>query len=92
MKPYTFEDSLADALKDPVFRAIWEANAVKREITKTIIGERIQRKLSQKELARRAGLKQPSLARVESGGMMPSLTTLTKLAKAFGKRLEVRFV
>lgn len=91
MKPYTFEDSLTTALHDPQFRAIWEANVAKREVTKAIIGERIKRKLTQKQLAHQAGLKQPSLARVESTGIA-STTTLGKLAKAFGKRLEIRFV
>lgn len=91
-KPYTYEDSLTEALKDPEFRAIWEANALKREITKTIIGERIKRKLSQEEVARKAGLKQPSLARVEGGSVLPSIKTLEKIAQAFGRKLEIRFI
>jgi DNA-binding XRE family transcriptional regulator len=92
MKPFTYEESLAEALHNPEFKAMWEANAVKRELTSTIIGERIKRKLSQAQLAAKAGLKQPSLARVEGGGVMPSLTTLMKLANAFNKRLEIRFI
>lgn len=44
MKAFTFEDSINEALKDPAFRSIWEANAVKHEITKSIIGERVRRK------------------------------------------------
>jgi len=91
MKPFTYDDSLNEALKDPEFKKIWEANAIKREITKSIIGERIKRKLTQQELAQRAGLRQPSLARVESGGTLPSIATLAKIAQALGKRLEIRF-
>ena len=82
---------MAEALRDLEFRQIWEANAVKREITSRIIEERIKRKLTQAQLAQKAGLKQPSLARVESGNM-PSITTLSKIAKAMGTRLEIRFV
>jgi DNA-binding XRE family transcriptional regulator len=92
MNHLTHTEVMTDLLKDQEFKEIWEANATKREITMAVIGERIKRKLSQEQLARKAGLKQPSLARVESGGVMPSITTLNKLAKAFGKRLEVRFV
>lgn len=91
MKPFTYDDALSEALVNPAFKRIWEANAVKREITKTVIGERIKRKLTQAQLAQKAGLKQPSVARVESGSM-PSITTLNKIAKALGTRLEIRFV
>lgn len=92
MKPFSYEDSLKEALQDPEFKRLWEANAIKREVTSAIIGERIRKKLTQQELASRAGLKQPSLARVESGGVLPSIATLAKLAQAFGKRLEIRFI
>lgn len=92
MRPFTHQEVMSDLLHDHAFKEIWEANATKREITKSIIGERIKRKLFQGELARKAGIKQPSLARVEGGRTMPSITTLNKIAKAMGKRLEVRFV
>ncbi len=59
---------------------------------KAVLGERIKRQLTQEELARRAGLKQSSFARVESDGVLPSITTLNKIAKGLNKRLEVCFV
>ena len=91
MKHRTFDEVLNDQLKDPEFREIWEGNALKREITSAIIGERIKRKMTQQEVAQRAGIKQPSLARVESGGVMPSIRTLEKIATVFGRKLEIRF-
>ena len=91
MTPFTYDDALNEALANPEFKRVWEVNTVKREITKAIICERIKRKLTQAQLATKAGLKQPSVARVESGNM-PSITTLNKIAKALGTRLEIRFV
>lgn len=91
MKHRTHDEVMADALKDPEFRKIWESNALKREITKALIGERIRQKMTQEEVAQKAGIKQPSLARVESGGVMPSIRTLEKLANVFGRKLEIRF-
>jgi DNA-binding XRE family transcriptional regulator len=91
MKYRTFDEVLRDQLKDPEFKQIWEGNALKREITSTIIGERIKRKMTQQEVAQKAGIKQPSLARVESGGVMPSIRTLERLAAVFGRKLEIRF-
>ena len=43
--------------------------------------------LSQAELASRAGVSQPAVARVESGRHRPSLATLERLLSACGERL-----
>jgi transcriptional regulator with XRE-family HTH domain len=51
-----------------------------------------KQKLSQAELAERAGTKQPAIARLESGRVVPRLELLQKIADALGMRLEVRFV
>lgn len=43
--------------------------------------------LSQRQLALRAGVSQPAVARLESGRHTPSLTTLARLLAACGQRL-----
>ena len=45
--------------------------------------------LSQRELARRAGVPQPTVSRIERGQMSPSLDTLGPLIEACGMELEV---
>lgn len=45
--------------------------------------------LSQRELARRAGVAQPAVARIESGGVVPRVDTLEHLLRACGHTLEV---
>lgn len=45
--------------------------------------------LSQRELARRAGVPQPTVSRIERGLMSPSLDTLGPLIEACGMELEV---
>ena len=87
-----YEEVLAEELRDPSFRVVWEAEEAKRKVISTLIGQRIKRKLTQAQLAHRAGIKQPSLARVESGSVMPSLSLLNKLAKALNSSLEIRFI
>ena len=84
-------DPLEEALQDPEFKQVWDEGVAQREVTKAIIRERIKRAMIQEELAEKAGMKQASLARVESGRVAPSLTTLSKIARAFGTKLEVRF-
>lgn len=46
--------------------------------------------LSQRELARRARVAQPAIARIESGGVVPRVDTLEHLLRACGHSLEVR--
>lgn len=57
---------------------------------------RKQAGLTQSEIARRMGVSQPVLARIEASignrKHSPSLTTLRKYAKACGKKLQIRLV
>jgi len=53
---------------------------------------RLRGGLSQSELARRAGTSQPTVARYESGDVVPSITTLERLIHACGLALSVRLV
>lgn len=63
-----------------------EANAVREESLIKVWREHLG--LTQKELAERAGNKQPSLARLEGGKSTPRTTTLMKLAKAMDLSIE----
>lgn len=45
--------------------------------------------LSQRELARRAGVPQPTVSRIERGRVSPSVATLAPLIEACGMELEV---
>lgn len=85
------EDVMTEELKDPAFRKVWEAGTARREVVKMIMSERIRRNMSQADLAKRAGLKQPNVARIESGSRGVSIETLSKIARAFGKQLRIVF-
>ncbi|RBM22407.1 helix-turn-helix domain-containing protein [Streptomyces sp. PT12] len=45
--------------------------------------------LSQAELARRASMTQPQISNIESGGMVPTLPLLARLAKALEASLTI---
>jgi ribosome-binding protein aMBF1 (putative translation factor) len=51
---------------------------------------RVQQGLSQTELARRAGMAQPAVARFEAGGTVPTLPVLERLARSLGAELTVQ--
>lgn len=89
-----FEDDLAEALKDPKFRKAWEepTGDIYLDTALEIIKSRDERRLSQKELARKVGTSQQAIARLESPSYKGrSLRTLERIAKALGKRVEIRF-
>ncbi|MCI0571304.1 MAG: helix-turn-helix domain-containing protein [Myxococcaceae bacterium] len=48
--------------------------------------------LSQEQLAVRAGLRQPHVARIESGKVTPKLPMLQRISEALGATMEVRFL
>ncbi len=78
--------------RDKALHDIWfpqsvvEANAVREE--SLIKAWREYSGLTQKELAERAGIKQPALARLEAGNSTPRASTLKKLANAMNLTIE----
>jgi len=50
---------------------------------------RLSAGLSQRDLARRSGVPQPAIARIESGKTAPRADTLERLLEACGARLEL---
>jgi predicted transcriptional regulator len=57
-----------------------------------LISARRDAGLSQRRLARRAGVPQPTIARIESGAVTPNLSTLEKLLASCGYRLALETV
>jgi len=53
---------------------------------------RIQRGLTQAQLAEMVGTRQPSIARLENGSSVPSLSFLDRIATALDARIELNFV
>ena len=67
-------------------QSVVEANAVREE--SLIKAWREYFGLTQKQLAERAGIKQPALARLETGKSTPRTSTLKKLADAMDLSIE----
>ncbi|MER6831688.1 helix-turn-helix domain-containing protein [Streptosporangium sp. NPDC000563] len=56
-----------------------------------VYNRRTELGLSQAELAERAGMTQPQVARLETGGGTPTLALLRRLARALDAELNVTF-
>lgn len=74
--------------KDHEFRAEFD----RLQLARKVKGLRQKKKMSQLRLALLAGTKQPNIARLESGKVIPKLDFLEKVARALGGHLDVRIV
>lgn len=79
-------------LADPEVKAEYDALDNEFNVARAVIALRSQSGLTQRELAERIGIKQPQLARIESGKQLPKLETLALLADGAGYTIEVNFV
>ena len=84
----TFSDVLANELQDPEFRAEWERLAPARAVAIRLIQFRADNNLTQTALARRLGMSQPAVARLEIGEHVLTLATLIRMADA----LDIEFL
>jgi len=85
-----WNDYKKELLKNPEFKKEYDALAPEYELAKSIIGYRIAKGLTQKQLAVKAKTKQSSISRLESASSKPSLAFIDKIAKALDVKLVVR--
>ena len=91
-KGRSLQEHISEKLKDPEFRKVWDNLDPEFDILEMIIKAREEAGLTQEELARRIGTKQPALSRLERGGFQKAkIETLQKIAKALNVRLTIQF-
>jgi transcriptional regulator with XRE-family HTH domain len=77
-----------EQLADPSFRAEWQRLAPARELAVTLLRYRAEHKLSQRALAKKLGVSQPRVVRLESGEHNPEVDTIINAVR----RLGIEFV
>src|SRR6266567_1155985 len=76
-------------LNDPEYRVEWERTHLAHEVAMRIISYRGEHRLTQTELARMLGMRQPHIARLEAGEHEPSLAMLSRLARVLGLEFHI---
>ncbi|MEK7481355.1 MAG: helix-turn-helix transcriptional regulator [Patescibacteria group bacterium] len=79
----------AQVLKDPEIRKAYDGLGPEFEIIRALIGKRLRKGLTQTALARKLGMKQSAIARLESGTANPTIGSLQKVAHALDAKLTV---
>ena len=87
-----FRETLNEQLRDPEFKAEWDALEPERQIMRAIVEGRDEQALTQKQLSEMTGITQADISRLENGTGNPSLRTLKRLAEGLGMSLKVEFV
>lgn len=77
-----------EQLADPSFRAEWQRLAPAREFAATLLRYRAEHKLSQRALAKKLGVSQPRVVKLESGEHNPEVDTIINAVR----RLGIEFV
>jgi ribosome-binding protein aMBF1 (putative translation factor) len=76
-------------MSDLDYRREAERTRLANDVAIRVIRYRAERGLSQAALARKLGMRQPNVARLESGDHEPSLTTLALLSSVLGEDFTV---
>jgi transcriptional regulator with XRE-family HTH domain len=76
-------------LRDPEFQKEFEALEPEYKLASALIRLRLAKGLTQEQLAKLLNTKQESIARLESGDSLPSLSTVKKVATVLDAELEI---
>jgi DNA-binding XRE family transcriptional regulator len=90
MKTYkSYKEYKRDALKDPELKAAYDALEPEFRIAESMIKARVAKNLTQEQLAKKAGVTQNTIARLESGTNNPTVATISRVAGVLGKELRL---
>ena len=87
-----FNDYLSQKMKDPAFKAEYDAIEPEFSIIQAMIDARKASGLTQQQLAEKTGIAQADISKLENGSANPSLRTLRRLAAGMGMQLKLEFV
>lgn len=87
-----FDKYLKEQMKDPKFKQEWDNGEMEYQLMMMVLKARSEQNLTQSELAKRTGIRQSNISRIEKGQATPSISTLNKIAHGLGKRLQIKFV
>ena len=83
----TWEEFRDELLSDPETKKEYDALEAEFALIDSLISARLSKKMTQAELAEKAGMKQEAVARLEGGESNPTFATLTKIARVLDKKV-----
>ncbi len=87
----TWKEVKKELLKSKEVNSEYKRLEPRYQLISTLIGARIKKGLTQKELAEKVKTKQSAIARIEAGRINPTIAFLEKISRALGKELVIQF-
>jgi DNA-binding XRE family transcriptional regulator len=75
---------IAEHRQEPRFRQLWDETAFARSVATALVRYRAGQALTQQQLADLLGVRQPNIARLESGEKTPTLKELARITATTG--------
>ena len=86
---YTFEEDLAERLKNPRFKKAWKESEAEYLLATQLIEKRLKNNLSQRDLAKKVKTTQAVISRIENMNANPSLSLLKRIAHVLNTKITV---
>jgi len=87
-----FDTYVSKKLKDPVYKAEYDALEPEFAIIHAMIEARKTSGMTQKQLSEKTGIAQGDISKIEIGEANPTLNTLKRLASGMDMKLKLEFV
>ena len=84
-----WKDIKKELLKNPEVKRAYDELEPEYQMASSLIQARIDSKMTQAELAEKAGVSQVMIARLESGTSNPTVHTVSRVANVLGKELKL---
>ena len=88
----SFDDFLKEQLKDPEFAKEYKKAQQEMEVIEAMLHARESKNLTQKQLAKRCGMHQSDICKIENGTRNPTIKMLQKIANGMDMKLKIEFV
>ena len=85
----TWKEHKQELMKNPKFKEAYDALEPEYKLANELIRARISKKMTQSEVANKAGVSRIVVARLESGTTNPTLGTVNRVAGILGKELKL---
>lgn len=85
----TWNELEQELLKDPEVYEEYKRLEPEYQLARQLIKARLEKQLTQEQVAKEAGVKQAYVARLESGSANPTLGSIHKVARVLNKKIAL---
>lgn len=85
----THKQFRSELLQNPKLKKIYDDLELEFKLYEAIVEARIQKKMTQRQLADRAGIAQSALSRIETGKVNSTIKSIQKLLALTGNTLKI---